>query len=132
MRFRFLALAALVAGNVSFPVHAQAPSVEHDALLFLDAQVLPKKAAACSARISGFSALFEPMFRAWLSTNRSRIAAGEAFLRADAEKTRTPLEGDVQSIVGNISRQWNAAPLDLLQENCAALLVQMKEGRDGE
>jgi len=131
MRFHFLALAALVAGNVFAPVLAQAPSAEHDALLFLDAQVLPKKAAACSARISGFSTRFEPVFRAWLAANRSRIAAGEAFLRADAEKTRTPLEQDVQSITGNISRQWNAAPLSLLQENCAEMLIQVREGPGG-
>ena len=132
MHFRSLALAALVGCTVSSPALAQAPSVEHDALLFLDSKVLPKKAEACSARISGFSAQFDPAFRAWLATNRSRIAAGEAFLRADAEKTRTPLERDVQSIVGNISQQWNAAPLSLLQENCDAMLTQLKEGPEGE
>ena len=102
MRFRSLALAALMGCNLSCPILAQA-SVEGDALLFLDSQVLPRKAAACSARISGFSSQFEPVFRAWLATNRSRIAAGEAYLRADAEKTRTPLERDVQSIAGNIA-----------------------------
>ena len=106
--------------------------MESDALLFLDSQVLPKKAAACSARISGFSNQFEPVFRAWLATNRSRLAAGEAYLRADAEKTRTPLERDVQSIAGNISQQWNAAPLSTLQENCDAMLVDLKEAPDGE
>ena len=132
MRLPTLALAVLVAGTLSFPVVAQAPSVEHDALLFLDSQVLPKKAAACSARISGFAARFDPVFRAWLAANRSRIAAGEAFLRADAEKTRMPLERDVQSIAGNISEQWNAAPLPTLQENCAAMLVEVREGPNGQ
>lgn len=132
MRLRSLALAVLVGGTLSFPVAAQAPSVEHDALLFLDAQVLPKKAAACAARIPGFSARFDPVFRAWLAANRSRIAAGEAFLRADAEKTRNPLERDVQSIAGNISAQWNAAPLPTLQENCAAMLVEVREGPNGQ
>lgn len=132
MRFRSLALAVLVGASVPSVVLAQAHSVEHDALLFLDSQVLPKKAAACSARISGFSARFDPVFRAWLIANRSRIAAGEAFLRADAEKTRMPLERDVQSIAGNISEQWSAASLPTLQENCAAMLVQVQEGPDGE
>ena len=131
MRYRALALAALAGAFLSCPILAQA-SVESDALLFLDSQVLPKKAAACSARISGFSSQFDPVFRAWLATNRSRLAAGEAFLRADAEKTRIPLERDVQSIAGNISQQWNAAPLSTLQENCDAMLVQLKEAPDGD
>ncbi|MEO5882002.1 MAG: hypothetical protein ABIQ06_06260 [Caldimonas sp.] len=131
MRLRSLALTAFV-GCVCASVLAQAPSVEHDALLFLDSQVFPKKAAACAARISGFSVLFEPAFRAWLASRRSSIAAGEVFLRADAEKTRMPLERDVQSIAGNISQQWNAAPLALLQENCEAMLTQLRESPDGE
>jgi len=131
MRFRSLALVALMGCNLSCPTPARA-SVEGDALLFLDSQVLPRKAAACSARISGFSSQFEPVFRAWLATNRSRLAAGEAYLRADAEKTRTPLERDVQAIAGNISQQWSAAPLSLLQENCDAMLVHLKEAPDGE
>jgi hypothetical protein len=131
MRLRSFALAALVGGTLCCPILVRA-SVEGDALLFLDSQVLPRKAAACSARISGFSSQFEPVFRAWLTANRSRIAAGEAYLRADAEKTRTPLERDVQSIAGNISQQWNAAPLSTLQENCDAMLVQLKEAPDGE
>jgi hypothetical protein len=129
MRFRVLALAAAIGGPLAGPAFA---SVEADALLFLDSQVLPKKAAACSARISGFSSLFEPAFRSWLATHRSRLAAGEAFLRADAEKTRMPLERDVQSIAGNISQQWNAAPLPTLQENCDAMLIHLKEAPEGE
>ena len=131
MRPRSLALAALMGSSLFCPIVAQA-SVESDALLFLDSQVLPKKAAACSARISGFSSQFDPAFRAWLAANRGRLAAGEAYLRADAEKTRTPLERDVQSIAGNISQQWNAAPLSLLQENCDAMLIHLKEPPDGE
>jgi hypothetical protein len=131
MRYRSFALAALMGCNLSCPILAQA-SVEGDALLYLDSQVLPRKAAACSARISGFSSQFEPVFRAWLTANRSRIAAGEAYLRADAERTRTPFERDVQSIAGNISQQWNAAPLSMLQENCDAMLIHLKEAPDGE
>ena len=131
MRLRSFALAALVGGTLCCPILVRA-SVEGDALLFLDSQVLPRKAAACSARISGFSSQFEPVFRAWLATNRSRLAAGEAYLRADAEKTRTPLERDVQAIAGSISQQWSAAPLSLLQENCDAMLVHLKEAPDGE
>jgi len=131
MRYRSFALAALMGCNLSCPILAQA-SVEGDALLYLDSQVLPRKAAACSARISGFSSQFEPVFRAWLTANRSRIAAGEAYLRADAEKTRTPFDRDVQSIAGNISQQWNAAPLSMLQENCDAMLIHLKAAPDGE
>jgi len=131
MRYRSFALAALMGCNLSCPILAQA-SVEGDALLYLDSQVLPRKAAACAARISGFSSQFEPVFRAWLTANRSRIAAGEAYLRADAEKTRTPFDRDVQSIAGNISQQWNAAPLSMLQENCDAMLIHLKEAPDGE
>ena len=131
MRYRSFALAALMGCNLSCPILAQA-SVEGDALLYLDSQVLPRKAAACSARISGFSSQFEPVFRAWLTANRSRIAAGEAYLRADAEKTRTPFGRDVESIAGNISQQWNAAPLSMLQENCDAMLIHLKEAPDGE
>jgi len=132
MHLRSLALAAVVGCTVSSPVLAQAPSVEHDALLYLDSQVFPKKAAACSARISGFSVLFDTAFRTWLAANRNRIAAGEAFLRADAEKTRMPLEKDVQSIISNISQQWTGAPLPVLQENCDSMLIQLREGADGE
>ena len=131
MRSRSFALAALLGSILCGPNPALA-SVEADALLFLDSQVLPRKAAACSARISGFSSQFDPAFRSWLATNRSRLAAGEAFLRADAQKTGTPLERDVQSIVGNISQQWSAAPLATLQENCDAMLIHLKEAPDGE
>ena len=132
MHSRSLALAAFLGCSVASPAFAQASSVEHDALLYLDSQVLPKKAAACAARIRDFPALFDPVYRTWLNANRSRIAAGEAFLRADAEKTRMPLERDVQSIAGNISEQWNAAPLPTLQENCAAMLVEVREGPNGQ
>ena len=132
MHFPSLALAAFVGWTASTPALAQSSSVEHDALLYLDSQVLPKKAAACSARISGFSARFEPAFRTWLAANRSRIAAGETFLRADAEKTRMPLERDVESVVSSITKQWNAAPLPDLQENCDNMLTQLREGPDGE
>ena len=63
---------------------------------------------------------------------RSRIAAGEAFLRADAEKTGMPLERDVESVVNSVTKLWNAAPLPELQENCDAMLTQLREGPDGE
>lgn len=132
MHFPSLALAALIGWTASTPALAQASSVEHDALLYLDSRVLPKKAAACSARISGFSGRFDPAFRTWLSANRSRIAAGEAFLRADAEKTGMPLERDVESVVNSVTKLWNAAPLPELQENCDAMLTQLREGPDGE
>jgi hypothetical protein len=62
----------------------------------------------------------------------SRIGAGEAFLRADAEKTGMPLERDVESVVNSVTKLWNAAPLPELQENCDAMLTQLREGPDGE
>ena len=132
MRLPLLALAAVVASAALGPAAAQAPSVEHDALLYLDSQVLPRKAAACAARLPRFPAQFDPAFRAWLAAHRHQIAAGEAFLRADAEKTRMPLERDVESIIASITQQWNAAPLALLQENCETMLVQLREGPGGE
>ena len=132
MRVPLPALAAALGCALVAPASAQAPSIEHDALLFLDSQVLPKKAAACAARIPRFSAQFEPAFRAWLAAHRHQLAAGEAFLRADAEKTRMPFERDVESIAGNISQQWNAAPLAVLQDNCETMLVQLREGPGGE
>ena len=125
-------VAAALVVIAAAPAFAQAPSIEHDALLFLDSQVLPKKAAACSARIPRFSTQFDPAFKAWLAAHRHQLAAGEAFLRADAEKTRMPLERDVESIAGNISQQWNAAPLPVLQENCETMLMQLREGPGGE
>ena len=132
MRLRSPALAAVIGCLVAAPVFAQAPSIEHDALLYLDSQVLPKKAAACSARIPRFSNQFDPAFKAWLAAHRHQLAAGEAFLRADAEKTRMPLERDVESVAGSISQQWNAAPLAVLQENCETMLMQLREGPGGE
>lgn len=131
MRRNSLALAVTLGIAVSTSEYAQAASPEQDALLFLDSQVLPKKAAACSARISGFSARFEPAFRTWLSTNKNRLATGEAFLRADAERTKAPYEPDVQGVIDVVSRQWSAAPLPVLQENCEALLLQLREAADG-
>ena len=127
MRFRSPALAAVLGCTLLAPAAAQPPSVQHDALLYLDSQVLPRKAAACAARIPRFGAVFEPAFRTWLATHRHQLAAGEAFLRADAEKTRMPFEPDIESIAGNISRQWNAAPLPVLQENCDSMLLQLRE-----
>ena len=107
------------------PECAQA-SPQEDALLFLDAQVLPRKAAACSARIAGYPGRFEPAFRAWLARNKERVASGEAFLRADAERTRMPFEPDVQAIAAGISQQWTTAPLPTLQDNCEEMLLQLR------
>ena len=129
MRFRSPALVAVIGWTLLAPVEA---SVQHDALLYLDSQVLPRKAAACAARIPRFDAIFEPAFRAWLATHRQQLVAGEAFLRADAAKTRIPLEPDIESIAGNISRQWTAAPLAVLQENCDSMLLQLREEPGGE
>ena len=110
--------------------NAQA-SPERDALLFVDSQVLPKKAAVCSARISGYSAKFDPVFRTWLSTNKEHVALGEAFLRADAERTKIPFEPDIQAVAIAISQQWATAPLTMLQENCEAMLLQLREASNG-
>ena len=116
---------------VASTCHAQASSPEHDALLFLDSKVLPRKAAACSARIAGYSAKFEPAFRTWLAINKDHLASGEAFLRADAEKTKVPFEGDVQAVAANVAQQWNTAPMPVLRENCAALLQELSEAPNG-
>jgi len=110
------------------PAHA---SPEQDALIFLDSRVLPKKAAACSARISGYSARFEPAFRAWLDRNKAHVASGEAFLRADAQRTNVPFEPDVQAVAAGISQQWTSAPLPTLQDNCDALLIQLRDSSGG-
>jgi len=110
------------------PAHA---SPEQDALLFLDSRVMPKKAAACSARISGYSARFEPAFRAWLDRNQAHLVSGEPFLSADAQRTSVPFEPDVQALAAGISQQWTAAPLPTLQDSCETLLIQLKESSDG-
>ena len=123
-----LALALSVAIALPEPAHA---SPEQDALLFLDSRVMPRKAAACSARISGYSGRFEPAFRAWLGRNKEHVASGEAFLRADAERTKAPFEPDVQAVAVNIAQQWTNAPLPTLQDNCEALLVQLRESSEG-
>jgi len=121
-----LTFAAALALAASMPEQARA-SPQQDALLYLDAQVLPKKAAACSARISGYSGRFEPAFQTWLSRNKDHVTAGEAFLRADAERTKVPFEPDVQAVAAGIAQQWAAAPLPTLQDNCQAMLLQLKE-----
>jgi hypothetical protein len=125
MRMNSLALAAILGIVVATPAFAQATSPEQDALLFLDSQVLPKKAAACAARITGYAAKFEPAFRSWLAANKEHLASGEAFLRADAQRTQVPFERDVQAVIGVISQQWTSAPLSVLQENCEAMLLQL-------
>ncbi|HSC62212.1 MAG TPA: hypothetical protein VLD35_01145 [Caldimonas sp.] len=120
-----VAAAALVlATSMTAPVLA---SPEQDALIFLDSQVLPKKAATCAARIAGYSARFDPAFRIWLGRNKDHVASGEAFLRADAERTKVPFEPDVQAIATSVTQQWAAAPLPTLQDHCEALLVQLRE-----
>ena len=126
MKRNTLAFAAALWAAAAVPEWAQA-SPQEDALLFLDAQVLPRKAAACSARIAGYPARFEPAFRAWLARNKERVTSGEAYLRADAERTRVPFEPDVQAIAAGISQQWTAAPLPTLQENCEDMLLQLRQ-----
>jgi len=106
-------------------------SPEQDALLFLDSRVMPRKADACSARISGYSARYEPAFRAWLARNKEHVTSGEAFLRADAQRTNVPFEPDVQALAASISQQWTSAPLTTLQDNCEALLIQLRESSEG-
>ncbi len=126
MKRNTLAFAAALWAAAAVPECAQA-SPQEDALLFLDAQVLPRKAAACSARIAGYPARFEPAFRTWLARNKERVTSGEAYLRADAERTRVPFEPDVQAIAAGISQQWTAAPLPTLQENCEDMLLQLRQ-----
>ena len=121
-----LVAAAVLAFAASIPAPALA-SPEQDALLYLDSQVLPRKAATCSARIAGYSARFDPAFRTWLARNKDHVASGEAFLRADAERTKVPFEPDVQAIAAGVTQQWAAAPLPTLQDHCQALLVQLTE-----
>ena len=125
-----LAFAFALSAAFAIPELAHA-SPEQDALLFLDSRVMPKKASACSARIAGYSARFEPAFRAWLARNKAHVTSGEAFLRADAEKTRVPFESDVEAVAVGISQQWTSAPLPTLQDNCEALLIQLKESAEG-
>jgi hypothetical protein len=115
-----LSLAALLPGQ-------SLASPEHDALLYLDAQVLPKKAVACSARIAGYTGRFEPAFRTWLARNKERVASGEAFLRAEAERTKIPFEPDIQAVGSSMAQQWTALPMVTLQDNCEALLLQLNE-----
>jgi len=123
-----LVAAAALALATSIPAPALA-SPEQDALIFLDSQVLPRKAATCAARIAGYSARFDPAFRTWLGRNKDHVASGEAFLRADAERTKVPFEPDVQAIAAGVTQQWAAAPLPTLQDNCEALLVQLKDAQ---
>jgi len=125
-----LAFAFTLLVAVAIPEHARA-SPEQDALLFLDSRVMPRKAAACSARIASYSARFEPAFRAWLARNKEHVASGEAFLRADAERTKVPFEPDVEAVAVGISQQWTAAPLPALQDHCEALLIQLRESSEG-
>jgi hypothetical protein len=113
---------------IAEPAHA---SPEQDALLFLDSRVMPRKAAACTARIAGYSARFEPAFRAWLARNKEHVASGEAFLRADAERTKIPFEPDVEAVAAGISQKWTGASLAALQDNCEALLIQLRESTEG-
>ncbi len=125
MRRNSLAWAVILGSVASTAAFAQATSPEENALLFLDSQVFPQKAAACTARLPSYPARFEPAFRAWIAANKDRLASGEAFLRADAERTQVPFERDIQTVIAGISRQWTSAPLPVLQENCEAMLVQL-------
>jgi hypothetical protein len=131
MRRDLLALTIVSCMAASAPEDARAASPAEDALLFLDSQVLPRKAAVCSARISGYSARFEAAFRLWLATNKDHVAAGEAFLRADAERTQVPFERDVQAVIDGVTQQWTAAPISVLQDNCDAMLLQMSAAPEG-
>ena len=92
-----LAFAAALCLAAFLPQYAQA-SPEHDALVYLDAQVLPKKAVACSSRLAGYTARFEPAFRTWLARNKDNVASGEAFMRAEAERTKVAFEPDIQAL----------------------------------
>lgn len=121
-----LAFAAALCLSAFLPEYAQA-SPEHDALVYLDAQVLPKKAVACSSRIAGYTARFEPAFRTWLARNKDNVASGEAFMRAEAERTKVAFEPDIQAFGASMAQQWTAAPLATLQDNCEALLLYLKE-----
>jgi len=121
-----IAFAAALCLAAFLPQSAHA-SPEHDALVYLDAQVLPKKAMACSSRIAGYTARFEPAFRTWLARNKDNVASGEAFLRAEAERTKVAFEPDIQAFGASLAQQWTAAPLATLNDNCEALLLYLKE-----
>jgi hypothetical protein len=131
MRRDLLALAIVFCMAAAAPEGARATSPEEDALLFLDSQVLPQKAAVCSARISGYSAKFEAAFRIWRATNKEHVAAGEAFLRADAERTQVPFERDVQAVIDVVTQQWTSASISVLQDNCDAMLRQLGAAPEG-
>lgn len=108
-------------------VLAQAAS-EQEGMLYLESLAMPKRASVCSARITGYSAKFDPLYAKWSAGNQARLAAGEAFLRAEAAKSNQNFTFHTQAVAIIDAQLLEKATLEILQENCNAILQRLATG----
>lgn len=95
------------------------------AMLLLEAVAMPKKAKVCAAHIEGFGGRFEPAFQKWLQINQAQLAEGEALLRAEAEKTFSSFEQNVQAIANLPAQLLAKASPEVVEQNCEAMLSKL-------
>lgn len=116
-------LLALIAALAAHGATAQATSNEQNAMLYLEAVAMPKKAAVCAKRFEQFSAQFETAFANWREANGKKIQDGEQFLRSAAVKENRDFKKDVEAITDQAAKLLSSATPSVMKENCDALLV---------
>lgn len=104
---------------------AQQSDASKKSILFLESVAIPKKAKVCAARIEGFGTKFEPAYEQWHKAHQAQLAEGESLLRAEAEKTFTSFEQNVQAVTSLSAQMLGKASQAVLEENCNAMLTKL-------
>lgn len=104
---------------------AQPADAEQDAALFVESVVVAKRGPLCAARMPGFAEKFEPTFAQWRAQRASRLAAGEAALRAATVNESLDFTVHVGSISDRAARVLGKASQSTLEVNCEAMLRRL-------
>lgn len=102
--------------------HAQSNDEARQSSLYVQSVELPKTAHVCAANVPGFAERFRPAFDRWVDQHKSDIAAGEAFLRADAAKANKSFS-EVETVTTLDAEMLRKASKAMIAENCSAILV---------
>jgi hypothetical protein len=115
-------LVVFAAGFVSCAALAQPVANEQDAMFYLEALAMPKKAAVCAKRIEAFGTKFESSFVKWRSANEKQILSGEQFLRSAAAAENRDFKANVEAVTDQAAKVLSSATPAMVKENCDALL----------
>lgn len=118
-------MALQVLGVFIAPCHAQSADEARQSTLYLYSVEFPKKADVCESGTPGFLDRFRPAFDSWVGRNKTDLARGEAFLRAEAAKANMSFEQNIGALTSNDAQILSKASRDMILENCNWMLEKV-------